>query len=395
SYNSFSHQGHHERSLSVGGPTLACGDCHQPYDAATSPADILVEGDRPREYATVVYENCLGCHGGAARKELLLEPAWHGAAATREDGISHCLSCHGDLNVETLRQVPDHSADLVYSLVSRSHADMLEVAGPNGKDGCMECHRNAEELEGGLARASAIFEHGTHMVSLQPVDDDGRKRLSGDAHATEWPRGSCVSCHAEMAKTTTLGTEVPHHYPDSACADCHRDALPTVQRRPTASTGETRSDFPHDRHLEVVGGCFACHDFSSESGVLASPVTPDDVKTCIKCHDDHAHVGVVAGGHFGDGTCQKCHTTLQDAEGNSVPDPVWTGQPLAWTRHPDPTFSHVSPGHRAMTDTGDCVGCHGPETWQAKSIQSIPMPIESSPACRKCHVEEKKRFHWR
>ena len=113
-------------------------------------------------------------------------------------------------------------------------------------------------------------------------------------------------------------------------------------------------------------------------GVAAVPVTPLEVRTCVKCHTEHDSI---AGGH-----CDDCHKKK---------DPAMSGKPLLVTRRPDPTYAHDSPGHRAWTEEGRCADCHGEDIWKAKTIQEIVNPGEDAPVCVDCHVKKRARFHWR
>ena len=136
-----------------------------------------------------------------------------------------------------------------------------------------------------------------------------------------------------------------------------------------------RNEFPHSRHMQVEGGCYACHEFNSDNPEM-DVMTPPKIKDCSACHTTHDNI---AGGK-----CDDCH---------KKGDAVYAAKPLPWERRPDKGYSHFSPGHIGPTNAGKCTDCHGEEIWQAKTIDAITIPPENDPRCRDCHAKE--RFHTR
>ena len=380
-YLTFSHRLHFEKTFD--GHKLDCNDCHAAYDDGVPASARALEGDRPREFAPVDYQACLKCHeAGAPQAALRLEPSWHGAQA---DQGQHCLVCHGEVNDEAMKTVEAFTVKRHFGFKTRSHeAESLLAAHTTGNpDACIECHRQGDELKGGKGSRVAVFEHGTHVHNAWPADGD-KARLSGKID--DIAIGSCVYCHDDLAKTSTLGHAGPQPYPEESCKECHPNALEQTFDPPNRAATGVRTEFPHDTHLAVEGGCFACHDFPQGTGVAGLPTTADDVKDCTKCHTGHASVGVVPDSGFADGTCQKCH---------QKDDPVYGTEPFVWKRPVDKTFRHESRGHAGWTAEGRCVDCHGDAIWQTDRLSDVVMPREDEGACRECHVTQMERFHWR
>ncbi len=375
-YNSFAHADHAGKKLDPNGRELVCDDCHVAYDEDTAPAQRVLVGDRSRDYRPVDYAKCLDCHNKEAPTARAFEGAWHGTepVTAGEPEGQRCLACHTEVNDEKLRMIADFDAERHYVTVTRSHDDQLAAAHKMA-DGraCADCHRNGAELKGARELPLARFGHGVHIHAPWPADQAAMARFSGNPDRPG--KGECVHCHAATAKASTLLTDKAQEYANQSCQSCHTSAAPL--ERITTNPAPDRVDFPHDRHLKVEGGCYACHTFPSGDTAMM-PETPLDVRNCMKCHQEHDSI---AGGH-----CDDCH---------KKDDPAMKGETLLVTRTPDRTYDHMSPGHRPWTEAGRCTDCHGEDIWKAKTIAEIRNPVEDAPACRQCHVEEKARFHWR
>ena len=363
-YNTFAHADHKEKT--------ACTDCHK----IGTPSPKTPEN--AREFAPVVYTQCMDCHGPNAshpkKSEKRYEMTWesHGAKKKPEQ----CLACHAETYKKDLRQVEFTRVDRLYKFASRPHKDEFVAMSKDGqKDRCDLCHKNGEELAGGRPMQGRLFEHGTHVSQL--LD---RHASNPDVSAKE-----CEHCHSSRSKSADLKPieNESGFFVLDRCTKCHTGTVdkPVEQKRYDTVK---RADFPHDKHQKVDGGCFACHKFTGAPAWNALPVTPDEVKDCTSCHSTHKNIGTE---HSGDAGCAKCHKEK---------DPVYSNQPIVWTRPQDLTFSHYSPGHVKPTTAGDCKSCHHDEkTWAAKVLTDIPVPSEADASCRNCHVQQKARFHWR
>ncbi len=378
-YRSFSHADHRGKKLR--GEELACGDCHEPVESGdTAP----MEGDRPREFRPLTYETCLKCHGDEDEVpvERRFAGAWHG---TDDDG-KRCLACHEGLNEKELREGPRPHAPIAFRLAAQAH-DQL-ASGSDPKD-CAQCHKNGEELAGGVERGTLRFAHDIHVSALEPASGDlaGSVGLGVDRPA----KGSCAFCHSDVAKAEDLfGPEKPvFSDPQRSCLPCHEGRVPAMVATASPAPATSRPAFPHDRHLTMEKGCFACHTFEDSDGLL-DVTTPEKVRNCTECHAEHRNLGRDDSHVRKDGACQVCHKSV----GND-PDPVYSGRAFTWERPSDPGFRHFSRGHRAPTSEGRCDACHGDETWEAATIDAVPIPTEDAASCRACHIDERQRFHWR
>lgn len=228
------------------------------------------------------------------------------------------------------------------------------------------------------------FSHATHV-----------KGLGGPAVDL----ADCQSCHASVASSPSLGAGAPV-YDGAECARrCHGDgvaapgpAVPKPIALPLPPPAAQR-DFPHEAHLRLEGGCTACHRF--EPG---KPLTLPTALTCAPCHD-RTHTGI------GGGACLHCHRMAGSPNpANPVQDdPVYRGGEVLWERPMTRDFRHASRGHVALlSPSPDCEACHSAATWDAETIETVPIPTSqdgppaepAANACRTCHVQERRQFHW-
>lgn len=380
-YRSFSHADHKGKKLD--GRELACGDCHEPLGADNAMPPPM-EGERPREFRPLTYEACLKCHGDKPDipAERRFAGAWHG---TDEDG-KRCLVCHESLNEKELREGPRAHPSISFQLAAQAHDGL--ATGSEPKD-CAQCHKNGEELAGGVDRGVLRFTHDIHVLSMNP-SAGGLADVVG-VGAAEPAKGTCAFCHSDIAKADSLFGPEKSVFSDQkrSCLPCHEGQAPKIVASPAPSPSLSRVAFPHDRHLAVEKGCFACHEFNDSDGPM-DVTTPEKVRNCTECHDQHRNLGRDETHQRKDGACQVCHKPV-----GKDPDPVYAGKPFTWDRPSDPGFRHFSRGHKAPTNEGRCDACHDEETWTAASIDAVPIPTEDATRCRTCHIDERQRFHWR
>jgi len=380
-YRSFSHADHKGKLLQ--GKELTCGDCHEPVQSGDMEA-VPMEGERPREFRPLTYEACLKCHGDGADipAERRFAGAWHG---TDEDG-KKCLACHGTLNEKELREGPRAHPPVTFQLAAQAHDEL--AMGSDPKD-CAQCHKNGEELSGGVDRGTLRFSHDIHVRSMNPSAGDLAAAIGMEA--SEPAKGTCAFCHSDVARAGELiepGKPVFSNQ-ERSCLPCHEGRAPRVVDAVPPMPSDTRPAFPHDRHLSIEQGCFACHAFSDSDGAF-DLTTPEKVRNCTECHAEHRNLGRDETHQRKDGACQVCHKSV-----GHDPDPVYTGKPFAWDRPSDPGFRHFSRGHQTPTNDGRCDMCHEEQTWAAASIDAVPIPTEDAASCRTCHIDERQRFHWR
>ncbi len=383
-YDAFSHADHLAPGLSI-----ACTDCH-------TPAQRTADAPRSRsdhDFDTVLFETCEGCHSTDATR---LDPArvafqgegegkatpfrvdWHGAD---DDGGAQCQMCHAKTYEKELgRERLDMPQGRVSFELARffDHGSFFEghpeYTPDSDLESCATCHFDDDTIR---AEAQVLpFWHGLHLATLYPQSDAEMGALSSDLE-----RG-CQSCHTGISSSGALAADPWRDTGEASCAVCHEpDAL-------LPAAFETRSveraRFPHDVHVAAFGraqslaqGCFACHAFDSngESDLYAFPSTDATIiESCGECHDGHAEVG--------GGACQMCH---------AADDSVWSGSLLMRDNWPElNTFDHQSAGHV----NEDCSVCHM-DTEGATRVRAVPIPSEDQDACRKCHLGQQKRFHWR
>ena len=296
------------------------------------------------------------------------------------------------------------------------HSD--EFAAHAGNQGCGECHLR-QAVVPTAPRPARPFWHSLHMpaATLQPIAG-----TAGAVSADQ--RAGCLSCHGDQQQSQALlpATKGCYAWPadptaQAACRSCHADGERELVLQATpielpADRRRTAIDFPHAAHVgskafgaagtALADGCFSCHTFAAPSSgddLQLVPIVKAGVADCTQCHQGHDHVG--------GGSCQQCHPAvpgrsnsfLQSARvpvgtmvaGRAVPPPPTRAWPAG------NGFSHLSPGHSGNDLQGKpltCAHCHDERaTAAAKTIDTVPVPDESLPTCRECHLQ--RQFHWR
>jgi hypothetical protein len=392
---------------------VSCETCH----GRSTSGDTA---DAERDFAVVGFTACMACHASddpaskfrrdpviASRtepvdEEHLVTLTWHGSKQTAGQP-SRCLACHSSVFDGALRQVQTRDVEHLTMQARRrghrelfiDHVSVLDASGK--KRECIECHVAGAPPRAGDEYAGR-FEHAQHVAVLAPADA-GAARASSSA---------CAACHSEQAASMHLigrsgpasddVTSAPtYRGPDlQACAACHKDEnntlLITRVDEPAEGKVGSRTDFPHALHTNttrasLAEGCFACHSFASAGdGLLAQPTDRDAIasSSCLPCHDAHANVG-------GDG-CALCHPDSDGKVDIAFLGPGTRDERAFAKGSRSPGFSHQTRGHDG--GGGGCLACHT-NADKAATIREVHMPSETDASCWKCHVEERRQFHWR
>ena len=373
-YTGFPHSSHVTEAAIAKGVT--CVSCHTKRDEPQVAS--IVNGHPRREFvAPTTYESCEECHRTDGVATTTWDLQWHGSDATSEEP-SKCLQCHDVTNKAELRKVmrptPDARALVAtaYDLQARAHLPEIEAHRDIGEDSCHTCHRDEKPLGGALT--GRPFMHGTHLSSVQPVDAQ-----------LQAINGECQECHTEVidGKSSQHLAANGHGGAEGNCAMCH-DNGEIHQNRTTFAASQLHAvnDFPHDKHMDLTKpslekGCFSCHVVDPDFHSQAVPTITAEARSCVPCHSGHENV---AGS-----SCAPCHP-----EG----DPSFRGEAIKREWPSPSTFSHFSRGHAPNTDAGRCNVCHiGLE--ESTNLLNLPIPLESDDSCRKCHIEQRARFHFR
>lgn len=412
------------------GKGMDCVVCHRiGDDRRVAFAQGLPDDPLARDFGAIPYETCRSCHvAGSAAVGITADDQqrwratdktwridWHGT----DDGGGKCAQCHapgdapgrfGPAMKSTARPPQDprqYAAQRAsYVLAARKHEE--QFAEHAGGKACTECHKNGVAARDGATPRT--FWHALHLRLAPEQLASGAVAPAMSADASD----GCRSCHQGLwtAKRLTDARTAAYHWPSSpaeqqACAECHVEggtASPMQAAATTVRTSVDVADFPHDVHLAAAGfgvggslaqGCFACHGFApgGDAPFQLTPTVLDGVADCTKCHTGHADIG--------GGSCQQCHPHDEARTTNSylvsagVPDgTVLRGR--AATRVGAKSwpgangFRHLSPGHDGVA----CKDCHDlAGTGAAKTLADVPIPDESLPSCRTCHIQ--KQFHFR
>lgn len=381
---------------------IDCEACHRRHPIGAALVSREVADRACKDHEPVAFETCVKCHAAdQPRRETSWKRwwpkgedkywrlAWHGSKDR-----SKCEQCHEQVSMPGRRKVVRAEVPAVeyadfkarYVLQLRTHADHFQ----SREEECGTCH------QAGIPKArteTGFFWHAVHMAeSVVPLGPDEMLASSRE----------CLVCHSDRSISTALKSvqDGLFRFVPTSCGQCHREdrngpslrleASPPLREPPNLVE---REDFPHKYHLDfskdsLKAGCFSCHEFIVPQGsiaVTAVPVTLPVAKNCASagCHEEHDNI---AGG-----SCRSCHFLRV---GDSS---LYFGK-LGLRAWPAVNaFNHSSMGH----DEIGCNVCHPAGTgdletdlYVAVDTRSIPIPHEGFPACRRCHLEKRQRFHW-
>ncbi len=384
-FDQFSHETH------SGKHKIACAACHVALNETPAAG---------ADYSQVGFETCAACHveGMPTESELPEIPTeelkrWRArlelANVTWHSDSDKCQQCHVQKGTPQLVTLERTVATKSYSIQRMGHVQHAQAAMDTKAD-CRTCH--GDQLKSLAGKDQPSFEkflHGSHVATLWPASAEQKKELSAE---------SCTFCHAEQWKSASLKQSANIDL-RTACRSCHADqARPESEKVIQARTDETKTqpatEFPHDRHQGIEGGCFACHSFegADDSDPSAQPFVAENIRNCTKCHTNHESVG-------GSG-CAYCHPAgPSSAELFRGIRPSRDDWPAGFE------FGHFqgddSHGHMAYTSkTGaladeGCGKCHDLKNLSsAKTVREVKIPGGQSRLCVDCHATERGWFHW-
>lgn len=419
----------HDKSkfpLTLAHSKVACARCHPPSQTGAAPGSsgqtaspAATDALPPAAYRGVP-TTCDGCH----------KDAHQGRFGTK------CESCHSADDWKRIQRANFDHARTRYPLTGKHQAtDCLACHLPGkprqlaGFERCTSCHADAHA--GQLARRQSGGECGEchttagfrpstftiaqHEATSYPLLGSHRTATCATCHRTLPPAeleraGIALVRVAPQPRATVPAPVTQFLFPQSDCADCHRDPhAGDTQKLPGkegclgchALTDWRAIRFDHGvtkfpvagLHLEVA--CLGCHRTPAASGpspsrsaaAFASPpaaggrtkptaaaavlpppstrawATPREVRLagapllCSGCHAD-PHLAQVGSG------CEKCHS-----------DTNWA--PSRFDHNRDSTY-RLEGAHRAVA----CIACHFRERQGAQEILRLK-PLGS--ACADCH----------
>ncbi len=363
-----------------------CAACHKGVEedagAQLASASGLTSGP---DFGAVTYDSCMECHraGGTPDLPAAWIPAdefrwnmdWHGSG----DGEANCLACHAEPFAAPLAmtsQIPPATA--LFSIKTRAHTDQFH--GQESPGDCSTCHKAPDLLWKDRTLEGRPFRHEQHLSPL----------IAGDADSLALVQSQCVECHVDMADSAHLTTAPDAYVGPSvvSCQTCHVDADTPLLTEPGVVTAPAdavlSAAFPHNSHMEVEGGCFACHSLAESGAGLMT--TSAEATTCVQCHVQAEGELTLAHAAIGGGdeqSCSGCHKPRGQASPDAPMAAVFYGPGTASSK--PSTFPHFLEAHQGAT----CQECHGTPA-EGSDIYSPP---ESAAQCRECHAAN--RFHWK
>ncbi|GBC59714.1 hypothetical protein DENIS_0655 [Desulfonema ishimotonii] len=111
---------------------------------------------------------------------------------------------------------------------------------------------------------------------------------------------------------------------------------PAVPPPDAGLDGRYAAFFPHDKHMEVVDDCKACHHRYDENGgnvVEEDELDGGDAMRCRTCHTEDASVNAREAFHR---MCIQCHRTVEKSENPSGPRTCGGCHPVEMPEDPTP-----------------------------------------------------------
>ncbi len=338
----FVHVDHAIEIEAAGDSTLACADCHGPFEA-----------DEPRmAIDRAPPETCTACHAHDATEHLAAEAV--------------CSVCHAiltdspDLSTTRIAEFPEppsHESDAFVLDHGTDGDGALETCAVcHARETCIRCHLNASSL-----------------ADIQGIAPDPRVAMLVEGESAEWPEPpsheqadwefthsdeievgsqSCATCHAE-----------------TSCRVCHGAApIPEIAALPRPKKGEpagvvvSRTRPPG--HLPM---------FATQHGTAAAT----DMPRCSSCHIESQ--------------CAECHNDPNRLAGEFAPrgstrSKVAAGDELDAELfvHADAAMGTLPPEPRSGYHPANFLMRHGAEAF---AVQTVCSDCHSTEAfCRDCHT---------
>ena len=196
--------------------------------------------------------------------------------------------------------------------------------------------------------------------------------------ATAQDNDTCLACHASPGQTTTLPSGEPlyisvdpptfeasvHGQQGLACVDCHPG---NAEFPHPALTAQTRRDYVLQRYT----ACAECHADKYQATLdsvhqVALAGGNLEAAVCTDCHGAHNVAPISeAPGTAIPQTCQRCHSAIYAAYGESVHGAALIGE--------------------GNPDVPTCIDCHGVHSVQGPSTG--PFHLFSPTICARCHAD--------
>jgi len=336
----FIHADHASELEAAGDSTLACADCHGPFEEDAPRMDI----DRAPP------ETCTDCHAHDVPDHLAAEAV--------------CSDCHAiltdvpDLSITRVAEFPEppsHESDEFVLEHGEDEGALESCAVCHARETCSTCHLNAGSLK-----------------DIQRLEPDSRVEMLVEGELAEWPEPpsheqtdwefihddeidagsqSCATCHSEPS-----------------CRTCHGSAaIPEIAALPHPGEGEpagvvvTRTRPPG--HMPL---------FATQHGTAAAA----DMPRCSSCHIES--------------TCAECHNDPNRVAGEFAPRgatkttvPAEDGSDAIQFLHADATTGTLPPEPRSGYHPANFLIRHGAEAF---AVQTVCSDCHSTEAfCRDCH----------
>ena len=453
-YDSFPHGAH----LRWEGQAMECTTCHSEVGGEPNLQSGGLLADR-REFAPVDFESCLRCHsseeserdGGLSEfwpgDEFQVDIPVHGTDPVGGEGLAGglFLSCHTEVHEPALLYRLDPNpvdwAPMAFALRRNPHSDELsaDIEDPLTSESCSACHVDrVASVDSELSDPEAFW-HSDHLSDLLGAYDQDAPQKSPEGYAAA--AQECLDCHQSvaLAEGGAPAGELSLYEADE-CTTCHSTAPPAPSSPDRASSN---SAYPHAAHLNLPGGCFACHAIEP----YVRGAAPDETagyravthsgQDCAECHAGHR---AIAQGPQDSG-CVLCHQPSGDpvpwfgsvakarAAGREVPSKAWaegggfahfSRGHRAWIEDPESDFRRYLGEEESIVSSNDslelaesvrrCTYCHSdalePDQDRISTLSVYLRSMEDldyltglgttdGGACDQCHIGERQRMHWR
>jgi len=385
-----------------------CFVCHDNADITTLPTD----------------KNCSSCHDSQLPTQHANESTKHNSSTLTDD----CIVCHKTNYLPDLHEIEGYDCNTCHNNVNESRIDWGSGNINSSCDSCHTGHGDLDVLHNNMTSSKCLDCHGfmSNSTDLRPIHVENCAACHDNTNVTYKGATDCTDCHSNEVDTT----KVTYHVNESAshsftnCNICHNQGsvgigdVPTVHNATEDNGGclelchanpaidmsivdlsdpfycygchgglpasplptmHTRQQNGHNFSSSVSTECMACHDKSSDIGILHLPSgVNNDYWLCVKCHDSNLN-GVNY--NFNnitfvptDKNCSSCHgTQLPSQHVNEGEKHISTS-----------TCVDCHDSDLRTTHTNECTLCHG-------STVQVTLPTNTS--CDSCHDSQLPTQH--